>query len=120
MTPRQAIERRHHARRDDDPDPEIVEAWSRWFALLLKHKVKVGVVLTSLSGLGGYTLGVRDLNALAVRVTRVEERQQQLSDDVAGLKNSARFQNYVLCVQRDTTGGSQLTRLCRAIIEAGP
>lgn len=121
MVPRRpGPDRRHDHRREDDADQVVIEGFSKWFAFMLRHKLKAAAILSLLSTLGGYVLGVRNVQALEVRVSRVEARQDAILADVLGLKNSAKFQNYVLCLQRDTAGGSQLARLCKTIIEAGP
>lgn len=119
MSPPPTVERRHRARREDDPDPEIVDGFARWFSFMLKHKLKITAVVTAISGLSGYVVGVRNVAALEVRMTHVEMQQQAFSADIAGLKNAARFQNFILCSARDTSSGTQIARLCQVILKQG-
>lgn len=113
-------ERRHtHGRRHDDGEslpPEVERGIRMWIKLMFIHRGKLlalGLVLGSPLGyIAGCAGRLHDLDALTVRVTKVE-------GDVGNIRAAAALQNYLLCLSTPATAPKAVQKMCEDILLAG-
>lgn len=120
-------ERRHHARRATDFDPELGEeierGVARWARLMVIHRGKLLAAMGLVGAVVGYLTGfvgrLHDLDALTARVVRLEQATAAQGEDMKNIKASARLQNYILCVSVPRSAPDDARTLCQPIIDKG-
>lgn len=88
-------DRRWHARREDDLEPEQLQGFAFWAKLLFVHRAKLIVVLSGLSGIAGYLIATA---GIIRRVTTLEVIAHANGERIGNLEQNDRIKTYMLCV----------------------
>lgn len=89
--------RHRHGRRMEDEDalePEQLRGFAFWAKLMVVHHGKVAMVVSLLTGVGGYLLGIYGLN---VRVANLEHVVQVTVERVDDMRREGEVNRYMLC-----------------------